>query len=144
MTMALADAAPGTADVPRRLLQALRAAAGGPVDGAAPGQVDGAPDTAPLAPARAAAVLAAWTGTRLHAGRPGALRCDDPDLALLVGDWCFAHALQALAQSADLDAIGVLAAAIGECAVALTEEPGADGLLASIWAATVVRLTVLA
>ena len=142
MTVALADAAPSASAVPRRLLEALQAGAGGRVDGAELGSIDDAPDTSALESARADAVVAAWTGARLHAGRPGALRCTDPDLALLVGDWCFAHALQALAQTADLEAIGLLAAAIGDCAVALTEAPGADGVPASIWASTVARLAV--
>ncbi|MDQ8044255.1 MAG: hypothetical protein AAGC46_06520 [Solirubrobacteraceae bacterium] len=121
---------------PESLLEALRTNAGSLVDGAAPGSADGAPDVSTLTPSRAHAVLAAWTGARLHAGEPGLLVAADPDLGLLVGDWCFAHALQALAHDGDLEAIGRLAAAIGDCAVLLTAEPAPAGRLAEIWQVT--------
>ena len=124
---------PGPVD-PAALLGALRADAGSVVDGAEAGSARGAPDCAGLAPARAHAVLAAWTGARLHAGQAGLLRAPEPDLALLVGDWCFAHALQALAHAEDLDAIATLADAIGACAVALTEAPAGTDALTAVWA----------
>ncbi|MFT4036298.1 MAG: hypothetical protein QM679_12060, partial [Patulibacter sp.] len=56
--------------------------------------------------------------------------------ALLVGDWAYAHALQALAQTGDLPAIGRLADAIGACAALLGDgRPAtADQRLAEIWA----------
>ncbi|MDO9354751.1 MAG: hypothetical protein Q7T55_13725, partial [Solirubrobacteraceae bacterium] len=112
----------------------------GLVDGASAGSTDGAPAVDGLVPARAAAVLSAWTGARLHAGQAGLLATDDGDLALLVGDWCFAHALQALAHDGDLEAIGLLAKAIGQCAVALTAEPAGAGALTQIWASTCQEL----
>lgn len=118
---------------PARLLARIAADAGGRVDGLAAGSLDGAPDVSALAPPRAAAVLAAWSGARLHAGRPAGLTTADADLALLAGDWCYAHALQALAHEGDLAAIGVLAQAIGECALVL-EEPAGAALLDEVWA----------
>ncbi len=128
---------------PAALLAALRSGAGGSVEGAHAGDLLAAPPVGELPPARALAVIAAWTGSCLHAGSgAGALLADDPDLALLVGDWCFAHALQALAQAGDLPAIGALAQAIGECALVLAEPGGAE-LLAPIWAATCDRLGTL-
>lgn len=135
MTTVLPDpAAPGAN--PAELLAALRAAAGGSVDGAEAGTLVGAPDISGLAPGRAEAVLAAWTGARLHAGQEGLLRTGDADLALLAGDWCFAYALQRLAHDGDLQAIGALASAIGACATLLAEAPAATGGLAAIWTAT--------
>jgi hypothetical protein len=128
---------------PADLLAALRAGAGSVVNGAATGSADGAPDVSGLSAARANAVLAAWTGARLHAGQIGLLEALDPDLALLVGDWCFAHALQALAHGGDLEAIGLLAAAIGDCALVLTEAaevPAAQGGIEPIWRATAQAL----
>lgn len=126
-----------TAIGPDALLAALRASSGSLVDGIDLGSVAHAPDVTGLAEARADAVLAAWTGSRLHAGAPGLLAATDSDVALLVGDWCYAHALQALAHGGDLAAIGVLATAIGACATALSAAADAstDGLarLTTIW-----------
>lgn len=115
-----------TALTPGTLLAALTAGAGGPVDGMAAASPPSAllPPTTALTPPRAAAVLAAWSGTQLHAGEPGLLATGDTDLALLVGDWCMAHALQALAQAGDLPAIGVLAEAIAACAGTLDAPDG--------------------
>lgn len=123
---------------PQSLLAALRTSAGSVVDGAQLGAWEGAPKVGGLTEERARAVLAAWTGARLHAGAPGLIAATDSDVALLVGDWCYAHALQALAHAGDLTAIGTLATAIGACATALStpsERPTA-GLeeLAAIWA----------
>jgi len=118
---------------PHALLARITADAGGSVDGLAAGTLDGAPDVTALSEPRAIAVLAAWSGACLHAGLPAGLTTDDPDLALLAGDWCFAHALQALAHRGDLPAIGVLAQAIGECALVLGE-PGGAALLGEVWA----------
>jgi hypothetical protein len=143
MTASPSQARSAAVTTPVDLLAALRAGAGSAVDGAAVGSVDGSPDVSALGAARADAVLAAWTGARLHAGQPGLLVAGDPDLALLVGDWCFAHALQALAHGGDLRAIGLLAAAIGDCAIALTErmdQPADSGRLATIWQGTAKAL----
>lgn len=129
---------------PAALLAALRTSAGSAVDGAGEGAWSHAPDVSSLTEGRASAVLAAWTGARLHAGAPGLLVATDPDVALLVGDWCFAHALQALAHAGDLAAIGVLATAIGACATGL-EGPVAPGdlplaRLAEIWSGVTDQL----
>lgn len=126
---------------PSALLQALTAGAGGPVDGMAAASPPAAtpPSTAGLVPARAAAVLAAWSGTQLHAGEPGLLTTSDPDLALLVGDWCMAHALQALAQAGDLPAIGVLSEAIAACAGTL-DAPDSGASRQLIWQRATAQL----
>ncbi len=126
-----------TATGPQELLAALRASAGALVDGIEPGSIVGAPAVTGLPAARSGAVLAAWTGARLHAGAPGLLAATNSDVALLVGDWCYAHALQALAHGGDLEAIATLATAIGACATALSQDADAStgGLerLAAIW-----------
>lgn len=117
------------------LLAALAEAAGAPVEGmrARPASAEAQPATGALAPTRQAALLAAWAGTQLHAAEPGLLTTDDADLALLVGDWCLAYALQRLAQEADQVAIGVLADAIAACATAL-HAPGSSKVRAAVWA----------
>jgi hypothetical protein len=115
------------------LLAALRVSADSLVEGTRAATAADLPDVSSLTGERAEAVLAAWSGARLHAGLDGLLSCADADLALLVGDWCFAHALQALAQSGDLPAIGALADAIGRCAVLLTESPDPVGHLTQVW-----------
>lgn len=124
---------------PEALLDALRTSAGSLVDGTELGSWDDAPDLAGLSAERAEAVAAAWTGARLHAGVAGLLAATDPDVALLVGDWCYAHALRSLAAGGDLPAIGALATAIGACAALLgpSDEAASDRLdrLASIWSA---------
>lgn len=136
--------ATATLQGPQELLTALRASAGSLVDGADVGSWDHAPDVSGLPTERAGAVLAAWTGARLHAGAPGLLEVSDADARLLVGDWCFAHALQALARSGDLAAIGMLATAIGACATALSDgsERPELGLerLETIWGHTIQEL----
>lgn len=142
MTVAAGGRAMAALVDPASLLAALRADAGGIVDGAGVGSAGGTPDVAALSLARANAVLSAWTGARLHAGQAGLVSANDADLALLVGDWCFAHALQALAHEGDLAAIGALASAIGECAVLFAEHPEEPGRLAEIWAVTCRALGV--
>jgi hypothetical protein len=112
---------------------ALLADAGGTVDGAAVGTLDDAPAIDALTPERAVALLAAWTGARLHAGERGLLAADDADVALLIGDWCFAHALGAVASVGDLQAIALLAEAIRRGATGHTGEPAHSAELAEIW-----------
>lgn len=121
---------------PAELLAALRTAAGGPVAEATEGTSDGAPAVDGLTAPRAEAILAAWTGARLHAGSPGLLWVDDPDARLLIGDWCFAHALGRLAVGADLQAIAALSAAIAAGAATTDGAPANGPQLREIWART--------
>lgn len=129
-------AAPAAALTPPALLAALLEDAGGAVDGASAGSIDGAPPIAGLPEARAEALLAAWTGARLHAGEIGLLAADDPDVALLVGDWCYAHALAAVASIGDLHAIALLSHAIDQGATGRAGQPAAGPELTEIWART--------
>lgn len=76
-----------------------------------------------LGPARAAAFEAVREGWRLHGGAaPEVVTGADPDLALLAGDRLYALGLERLAAAGDVEAVGVLAEAIAECARAAAEE----------------------
>lgn len=119
---------------PAELLAALQQDAAGPVEEAAEGSRHEMPPVDALPAARAAAVLAAWTGARLHAGLVGLLQVQDPDARLLIGDWCYAHALSRLAVGADMQAIAVLSAAIAEGASTASGIPADGPQLAAIWA----------
>ncbi|MBO9532815.1 MAG: hypothetical protein J7513_07575 [Solirubrobacteraceae bacterium] len=121
------------AATPESLHAALLADAGGTVVGADPGALAGAPAVDGLAPARGLALLAAWTGARLHAGEVGLLAAADPDVALLVGDWCFAHALGAVAREGDLQAIALLSNAIDHGSSGANGVPARGDELAEIW-----------
>ena len=118
---------------PEGLHAALLADAGGSVTGALVGDLDGAPAIDELTPERAVALRAAWTGARLHAGERGLLASHDPDVALLIGDWCFAHALGAVASIGDLQAIALLSDAIRLGSTGSTGEPALSSELAEIW-----------
>ncbi|MEH3054594.1 MAG: hypothetical protein PGN13_11420 [Patulibacter minatonensis] len=121
------------ATTPEGLFAALLESSGGQVDGAAPGSAAEAPSVAGLTPERAVALRAAWTGARLHAGEVGLLAAADPDVALLVGDWCFAHALRAVAGSGDLQAIALLSDAIALGSTGPSGAPAPAPELAEIW-----------
>lgn len=118
---------------PAALHAALLADAGGTVDGAVPGALDGAPAIDDLPTSRAIALRAAWTGARLHAGEVGLVAAEDPDVALLVGDWCFAHALGAVARDGDLQAIALLSDAIAQGSSGERGVPASGDELAEIW-----------
>ncbi len=127
---------PLAATTPEGLHAALLADAGGTVDGAAPGSIADAPEIEALSPERATALRAAWTGARLHAGADGLLTADDADVALLVGDWCFAHALGAVARAGDLQAIALLSEAIDRGSTGSAGIPADARELGVIWAET--------
>lgn len=132
---------PLAATTPDGLHAALLADAGGLVDGAVPGTDTDAPSIDGLTAERATALRAAWTGARLHAGTAGLLAADDADVALLVGDWCFAHALGAVAGAGDLQAIALLSEAIDRGAAGPTGLPADAQELGRIWAETGRKMT---
>lgn len=129
------------ATTPEGLHAALLADAGGSVEGAAPGSAADAPAVDGLSPERATALRAAWTGARLHAGTAGLLQADDPDVALLVGDWCFAHALGAVARAGDLQAIALLSEAIDRGSTGPDGIPADAPELGRIWSETGRKMT---
>ncbi|MFZ0091720.1 MAG: hypothetical protein WAL63_19610 [Solirubrobacteraceae bacterium] len=72
-------------------------------------------------------------GSLLHYGAPRLIRCEDPDLALLLGDQLYALGLSRLAELGDLDAVHELADLISLLAQA---RAGSDAQLAdAIWGA---------
>ena len=68
-----------------------------------------------------AAVEAIREGELAHYGEGRVLRTDDPDLALLAGDWLYATGLAELARAGDLEAVSRLARVIALCAKAHAE-----------------------
>jgi hypothetical protein len=77
-------------------------------------------------------------GSLLHYGSSRLVRCDDPDLALLLGDQLYALGLSRLAELGDLEAVAELADLISLLAQA---EAAQDPELASaIWRAGAVAI----
>jgi hypothetical protein len=73
-------------------------------------------------------------GARLHYAGAG----QDPDLALLQGDYLYARGLERLADLGDLEAIGHLADAISQ--VAQAQAAGEPGRAAAAWQTGVARV----
>jgi hypothetical protein len=68
-----------------------------------------------------------YEGYLLHYGRPRLFAPPDEDVALLLGDYLYAHGLVRIAATGDLDAVAALAELISACAALRAEgEPG-DG-----------------
>ena len=105
-----------------------------------PGDADGALGRRAAAGPRAAGheddyallVETIYEGYLQHYGRGRVVRPVDPELALLAGDRLYALGLSRLAELGDLDAVGVLADVISECARAHAEGRGSEA--ATIWA----------
>ena len=96
------------------------------------------PVFSPLAAHRfALAVETIYEGYLVHYGKPRLFAPEDPDVALLLGDYLYAHGLVRLAQLADADAVTTFAELIAHCAELRAEgEPG-DG---EAWADAMARL----
>ncbi len=92
----------------------------------------------PLVPERfALGVETIYEGYLLHYGRPRLFAPPDEDVALLLGDYLYAHGLVRIAATGDLDAVAALAELISTCAALRAEgEPG-DG---DSWVACARRL----
>ena len=67
------------------------------------------------------AVEAIREGELVHYGQGRVVSTEDPDLALLAGDWLYALGLSELAARGDLDEVARLAAVIALCAKAHAE-----------------------
>ena len=78
-----------------------------------------------------------YEGYLLHYGRPRLFAPPDGDVALLLGDYLYAHGLVRIAATGDLDAVAALAELISTCA-ALQADGEADDRGA--WLACVRRL----
>jgi hypothetical protein len=78
-----------------------------------------------------------YEGYLVHYGRPRLFAPPDPDAALLLGDYLYAHGLVRVARSGDVDAVADLAELISLCAQVRAEGRDGDG---PAWAATAALL----
>jgi hypothetical protein len=92
----------------------------------------------PLAPERFALGLETiYEGYLVHYGRPRLFAPSDEDVALLLGDYLYAHGLVRIAASGELDAVVALAELISTCAHLRAEQVTGDG---EAWVAAARRL----
>ncbi len=92
----------------------------------------------PLAPPRFALGLETiYEGYLVHYGRPRLFAPPDPDAALLVGDYLYAHGLVRIAELGDVDAVRQLAELVSVCAHLRAEGAAGD---AEAWVRAAARL----
>jgi len=78
-----------------------------------------------------------YEGYLVHYGRPRLFAPPDEDVALLLGDYLYAHGLVRIAATGELEAVVVLAELISTCAHLRAEEAEGDG---EAWLDAVRRL----
>ena len=78
-----------------------------------------------------------YEGYLVHYGRSRLFAPPDEDVALLLGDYLYAHGLVRVAATGDLEAVGVLAELISSCAALRAEGEEGDG---DAWLDAVGRL----
>jgi hypothetical protein len=78
-----------------------------------------------------------YEGYLVHYGRPRLFRPQDDELALLLGDYLYAHGLVRIADLGEVEAIRELAELISHCAFLRAEGRGGDG---DAWADAASRL----
>jgi hypothetical protein len=78
-----------------------------------------------------------YEGYLLHYGRPRLFAPEDPDAALLLGDYLYAHGLVRIEEVGSVEAVSDLAELIALCAYLRAEEIAGDG---PVWAATAAAL----
>jgi hypothetical protein len=78
-----------------------------------------------------------YEGYLLHYGRPRLFAPPDDDVALLLGDYLYAHGLVRIASTGELDAVAALAELISTCAALRAEGGSGDG---DAWIGCVRRL----
>jgi hypothetical protein len=78
-----------------------------------------------------------YEGYLVHYGRPRLFLPADGDLALLLGDYLYAHGLVRIAATGDLNAVATLAELISTCAHLRAEQADGDG---EAWIEAVRRL----
>jgi hypothetical protein len=82
----------------------------------------------PLAPERFALGLETiYEGYLVHYGRPRLFSPAEGDVALLLGDYLYAHGLVRIAATGELDAVATLAELISTCAYLRAEQAEGDG-----------------
>jgi len=93
-----------------------------------------------LAPAgHALGLETIYEGYLVHNGRSRLFSSADPDVALLLGDYLYAHGLVRVAATGDVAAVADLAELISLCSQARAEGRNGDG---AAWAATAASLGV--
>jgi hypothetical protein len=91
-----------------------------------------------LAPERFALGLETiYEGYLVHYGRPRLFSPAERDVALLLGDYLYAHGLVRIADTGEIDAVATLAELISTCAHLRAEEAEGDG---EAWVDAVRRL----
>jgi hypothetical protein len=96
------------------------------------------PVFSPLAPPELALGLeTVYEGYLVHYGRSRLFAQRDPDTALLLGDYLYAHGLVRVAATGNVTAVADLAELISLCAQARADGRNGDG---AAWAATAARL----
>ena len=78
-----------------------------------------------------------YEGYLVHYGRPRLFASPDPDTALLLGDYLYAHGLVRIAELGSVEAVGDLAELISLCAQLRGDGREDDG---AAWAATSAAL----
>jgi hypothetical protein len=78
-----------------------------------------------------------YEGYLVHYGRPRLFAPPDEDVALLLGDYLYAHGLVRVAATGDLDAVAALAELISTCAALRADGAAGDG---DAWLACARRL----
>jgi hypothetical protein len=91
----------------------------------------------PLAQAHAVGLETIYEGYLVHYGSSRLFSPADPDAALLLGDYLYAHGLVRVAETGDVAAVADLAELISLCAHARAAGRDGDGVA---WAATAVGL----
>jgi hypothetical protein len=92
----------------------------------------------PLAPPELALGLeTVYEGYLVHYARSRLFAQTDPDIALLLGDYLYAHGLVRVAATGNVGAVADLAELISLCAQSRAEERDGDG---AAWAATAAKL----
>ena len=89
---------------------------------------DWAPVFSPLAPAELALGLeTVYEAYLVHYGRPRLFDAPDPDEAILLGDYLYAHGLVRIAEAGGVEAVRVLADLISRCAALRADGLSGDG-----------------